>query len=246
MITFDANCFLGRWPAGGPTYALVDDLLSAMDRLGIDRSLVRHTLGWQHYPQDGNALLMEQLNGNERLVPCWAALPPITGELGPLDDWLAQLADQNVRAVCLYPQAYGYPLTEWQCGPLLEALAQRRYVLLLETSEVNWEQVHWLCGRYPALRVVLTATGYRVLRQLYALLDAHPNLYLDLSTLANFRGLEEIAARFGAERLLFGTGLPRYDGVGPRTALAYSPLDEAARAAIASGNLTRLLQEVTP
>ena len=246
MTFFDANCFLGRWSAGGPTYALADDLLAAMDRLGIQRALVRHTVGWQHYPRQGNDLLMQQIGGQPRLVPCWAALPASTGEMGPLDDWLAQLARHDVRAVCLYPQAYGFPLTEWQCGSLLGPLAERHYLLLLETPEVHWDQVHGLCGRYPGLRVALMSTGYRILRPLYALLDAHPNLHVDISNLANFRGLEELVAHFGPDRLLFGSGQPRFDGAGSMTALRYSTLDPATREAIACGNLERLLREVTP
>ena len=79
---------------------------------------------------------------------------------------------------------------------------------------------------------------------LYALLEAHPNLYVDTSILSNFMVLEEMAARFGADRLLFGTGAPRYEGAGSITALRYAALSEIERQAIAGGNLERLLGEV--
>lgn len=149
-----------------------------------------------------------------------------------------------MRAICLYPTTHGYPLAAWQCDALLAPLAERHYLLLLERAEAGWEQIAWLCSQYAGLRVLLLNCGYRVLRPLYALLDAYPNLYLDLSTIANFRGIEDLVARFGAERLLFGTGQPRNEGAGIVTALNYSALDEQQREAVEGGNLARLLQEV--
>ena len=67
---FDVNCFLGKWPEGGPTLDDSGALLAAMDRLGIARALVRHSLGWHDVPALGNSQLMAQLAGQERLLPC--------------------------------------------------------------------------------------------------------------------------------------------------------------------------------
>jgi|YNPNPStandDraft_1061719.scaffolds.fasta_scaffold50257_1 hypothetical protein len=245
MLTlFDVNCTLGSWMTGGPALANAAEVLAEMDRLGVAKALVRHTCGGYYHAPEGNAFLMEQLTGQGRLVPCWAGLPPVTGELGALQDWLSDLSAHDVRAVCLYPASNGYPLTVWQCDALLGPLAERSYLLLLELAETNWEALHTICGAYPRLKVVLLSTGYRVLRPLYALLEAHPNLYVDTSILSNFMVLEEMAARFGADRLLFGTGAPRYEGAGSITALRYAALSEIERQAIAGGNLERLLGEV--
>jgi hypothetical protein len=241
---FDVNCILGKWPEGGPTLDDRTALLAAMDRLGIGRALVRHTLGWHYHAPYGNELLAAELAGNERLVPCWAALPPGADEMGPPSAWLAALAASNVRAVCLYPAGQGYPLADWQCAALLGPLAEHRLLLLLELGEIGFPELHWLCAGYPTLRVVLLSTGYRVLRPLYALLEAHPNLYLDTSSLTNFGALEALCARFGADRLLFGTGQPRSDGAGMVAALHYAALEMAQIEAIGATNLEHLLGEV--
>ncbi len=244
MQRFDVSCFLGRWSEGGPTLATVSELLSAMDSLGIARALVRHSLGKEYFPPDANALLFEELAGQDRLAPCPVALPLSTGEMGPPEVWLAQWNACDVRATCLYPQTHGYPLAPWQCDSLLAPLAERRMPVLIELAQTSWDALHWLCGAYPALPVVLLNAGYRVLRPLYAQLDAHPNLFLDISTVANFRGIEDLCAHFGAERLLLGTGQPRTDGAGIVVALNYADLTEDKRQAIAAGNLERLLQGV--
>jgi hypothetical protein len=215
-----------------------------MDRLGIQRALVRHSLGWHDVPAAGNGVLAAQVAGQERLVPCWSALPLATGEMGTLQGFLGALAANQVRALCMYPATHGYPLAAWQCDALLGPLAERRYVLLLELTEVHWDELHWLCAAHRGLNVVLLNTYYRALRPLYALLEAHPNLYVDTSTLCNFRAIEDLSSRFGANRLLFGAGQPRNDGAGAVTMLNYAALDPRQLRAIAAGNLERLLGEV--
>jgi len=244
MRRFDVSCFVGRWSEGGPTLATADELLAAMDDLGIERALVRHSLGKEYLAPYANELLFSELEGQQRLLPCPAALPLSTGEMGTPEAWLANWATHDVRAACLYPQTHGYVLASWQCDSLLAPLAERRMPVLLELAQVHWDALHWLCGAYPSLPVILLNTGYRVLRPLYAQLHAHPNLFVDISTLANFWGLEDMCARFGCERLLFGTGQPRTDGAGILTALNYADLAEDKRQAIAAGNLERLLEGV--
>jgi len=235
---FDVNCMLGRWADGGPTYLDAVDLLAAMDRLGIARALVRHTLGAGYDPAEGNARLTVETAANARLVPCLAAAPDA------LRPESAAAAVAGARAVCLYPAAHTYPPEPWILGPHLGPLAERRVPVLIELSQCPWDSLERLCAAHPTLRVVLLAPGYRALRPLSALLDRHPHLYVELSNLVVFGGIEALAARFGVERLLFGTGQPRTDGAGIIAALSYSALDGAAVDAISAGNLDRLLAEV--
>ncbi|MBC7234476.1 MAG: amidohydrolase family protein [Chloroflexi bacterium] len=246
MTRFDVNCLLGPWPTGGPTLADAAQMRAAMARLGIERALVRHTAGIYYDATDGNKALMAALGAEdrERLLPCWTALPPLTGELGPLEGWLQALGEAQVRAVALYPAAHGYPLADWQLNALLEPLAARRMIVLLEIAQITWDGVHWLCGRYPDLRVVLLESGYRLLRPLLGLLQVHENLYLDISTMSNFYGIETLCAHIGPGRLLFGTGQPRTDGAGVVSALNYAELGAEEKRAIAWDNLERLLGEV--
>ena len=241
MIRFDANCILGRWSTGGPTFESAGELLALMDHLGVSRALVRHAMSIEHNALEGNELLMTQIAGQDRLEPCWMAVPPVTGEMGPLDDWIARVEQANVRAVALCPKSHGYPLTDWQCGDLLAALDEARMLLLLDVAEVTWDEIHTICTAHPALNVLLVNSGYRVLRPLYGLLATHPNVCLELGTISNFTGIEALAGRFGAERLVFGTGEPRIEGAAIVNALIYADLTSNQVEAICSGNLLRLL-----
>ena len=81
-------------------------------------------------------------------------------------------------------------------------------------------------------------------RRLFPLLEQYPNLYIETSYYVVHRGIELICRHFGAERLLFGTGLPQRAPGPAITALSYSQISDQERALIASGNLRRLLAEV--
>jgi predicted TIM-barrel fold metal-dependent hydrolase len=72
-------------------------------------------------------------------------------------------------------------------------------------------------------------------------LERRPNVYLDLSDLSTHEGLEWLCARFGPDRLVFGTGAPRRDAAEAVTRLLWSDLDDAAVARIGHQNLDALL-----
>ena len=244
MYLFDVNCAVGAWPTDRPLYETVGGLMSEMERLGIAQALVSHTLAQSYDPVQGNRLLIEALRGRERLHACWTLLPPSCNEMGTPDQVLAEMAVAGVRAVRLYPHTHSYALDDWQCGDLLAALSERRYVVLLDLAESNWSKVEHICRTCPDLSLVVTRTGYRQLRPLFALLARCANLYCDLSTFSTYLGVEEVLARFDSSRLLFGTGMPVSDPGGPIARIFYTDAPEADIDAMAHGNLERLLARV--
>jgi predicted TIM-barrel fold metal-dependent hydrolase len=257
MELFDACCALGPAPRLPLAQEDAPSLLAEMDRLGVARALVYHTLAAAHAPDDGNARLMEAIAGQPRLEPCWVLLPgegsARPGAEAPLCD---AMGGQGVRAVRIYPRDHGYPLAEWMAGPLLAALGDRSYLVSLDLDQVlfpsavydlnqsTWRDVVWLCQTYPGLSVLLTRVGYRSLRALLPLLRACPNLHLDTSYFATHLGVEEVAAQVGAGRLLFASGQPYVDGGGAIARLRYAELTDGQATQIASANLERLLDRV--
>jgi hypothetical protein len=244
MYLFDVNCAVGPWPTDRPLYETVDGLLTEMRRLGIARALVSHNLARSFDPPQGNQFLMDELAGHEELQPCWTLLPPSCGEMGTVDELLADMAVAGVRAVRLYPREHTYSLDDWQCGELLAALSHRHYVVLLALAESNFTEIERLCRTHPGLSLVVTGTGYRQLRPLFALLSRCPNLYCDLSNFSTYLGVEEVLDRYGSDRLLFGTGLPAADPGGPIARVFYTDAPEPDITAMAHGNAERLLARV--
>ena len=244
MHLYDVNCAVGPWPTARVPYETVDGLLGEMERLGIERALVSHTTARTFDPPQGNRRLMAEIEGYPQLEPCWILLPPSCGEMGTLDEMLAEMAEAGVRAVRLYPSEHTYSLEDWQCGAMWAALAARRYVVTIDLAQTDWMAVEQICRTNPELSVVVTWTGYRQLRPLFAVMARCPNLYCDLSNYSTYLGVEETLSRFGSGRLIFGTGLPAADPGGPIARLCYTDAPQADLEAMAYGNLERLLARV--
>jgi Amidohydrolase len=168
-----------------------------------------------------------------------------------------QLAENGVRAVRLCPRDQVYPLNDWMMGDLLSALAQRRFLVLLDVDQVvlptglfdvdpaGWDHIAWMAQAYPDLAFLLTRVGYRALRVLLPLMRRCPNLFLDLSYFATHQGVETLVAQLGAERLVFGTSQPLVDPAGSLARLAYADVTPRQREMLAHENLERLLARVS-
>ena len=218
MRYFDAACMIGRWPGEKFAFEDVQGLLGEMDRLGIERALVSHSIAWQNSPELGNRLLMQALAASpqaaRRLFPCWGVTPgPLLEAGGGVGAFSAAMSSQNVRAVRLYPRDHVFSLVDWMAGSLLQALDERRCLVLLDLDQVftqvgmydydanGLRYLRWMCASYPNLGVVLSRVGYRAYQDLIPLMEVCPNLHLDISYFATHQGVEDVVQRFGAERV---------------------------------------------
>ena len=243
MFFFDCNCSYGQARHPAFRYARTpQDLLEEMDFCGIDHALVYPSGCRDSSPMTWNPRVVEDLAGEPRLEPTWALLPYQTGEQLPPEQFLLAMKAQGVRALWAFPNEHNYRLDAVGCGELLELLTQRRVPLL---AKLNAVALGDLLREFPNLTAVAVNQGPHSLdRYLRPLLDTYPNLRLETSGLLVEGLIEEHRARYGPGRLLYGSAFPDNCAGGPLLRLAQAEIDEAARQAIAGGNLQRLLEEV--
>ncbi|WP_405998523.1 amidohydrolase family protein [Streptomyces sp. NBC_00829] len=228
MTVVDINRLLGPLPYDEVASRDAAGLLGELDRLRIDSAWVVHTHALYGDPRDGNASLTDADGGRLRPVPVL-----VPGPLGTTG------SDTPVVRLC--PGEHHWPLTGAHALALGDALARARTTVLLGWESATAAEIHRFADAVPALRIVLTGTGYRSLRDLAELMDAHEELSVDTSTLAGHLQVEWFAGRYGARRVLFGTGAPVTDDAGPRYQLDTLELSGADTALIAGGNALRLL-----
>jgi hypothetical protein len=241
---FDANCMLGRTIAPKPGFPLaVDELLAVMDDFEIAEALAYHAMSKEFHPADGNRLLLEEIARTGRLHPTWVVMPSETGEFPDEETLVDQMLSHNVRAARVFPHPdrHNFSLKPGASGRLLRSLQSRRVPLFVDQEQIDWETVGEVCDRFPQLPLVLTNVGYRLDRLLYPLLKRFDNLHVELSSYCGHRAIEELAGRFGAGRLLFGTGLPRFTPGSAIGMLSYARISEDDRRLIAGDNLRNLL-----
>jgi hypothetical protein len=249
----DCNVFIGRSNSGaldGSDGLTADALLAEMDRVGVAEALVYHIVAREYAPAVGNEMLTDAVRGRPRLHPAWIVLPPFTGELPPPDELVARMADEGVRAARMFPSTdsldHRFAVREWCVGPVLAALEQAGIPLLLDyglfrRGEPRWDDIVEVCEHHPDLPVVLVDVQGRNNRTLYALLDRFEQLFIQTGGLNVHRGIEDVCTRFGAERLVFGSGFPGASMGAARFDLDRALVSDAERAAIGAGNLRRLL-----
>lgn len=241
----------GRWgkPRFDSYFLTPERLVQEMDYIGIDQALTYHATARQYQTRQGNQLLMREIAPYPRLVACWVVQPHQTGEFDTPDELVRRMAEAHVRVVRFFPGITDQRIfiSPWTTGPLFEALAAARIPLLLDFNffrrdEPDWHTIAEILTAYPDLPLILVRIGSRSDRTLYPLLQRFSNVYLETSGYNAFRGIEAICRRFGAERLIFGTGMPFNAGGGAVAALTYAQIDDHEKQLIASGNLVRLLQ----
>jgi predicted TIM-barrel fold metal-dependent hydrolase len=244
LALFDVNCRLGRLPWGEIEGGSIDALLARMDRFGVARALVSHTLSWRHDPVVGNRCVVRDLgqqNHDGRLRACWVALPDSCAEISPPETFVRDAIGNGVGAVRVYPADHGFDLDGPDFAGYAEACAGAGLPLVVDLAETTWAALDAVARDHPDLAVIGCEVGYRVLRRAAGVLERRPNVYLDLSDLSTHEGLEWLCARFGPDRLVFGTGAPRRDAAEAVTRLLWSDLDDAAVARIGHQNLDALL-----
>ena len=243
---FDCNLRLGmptRPVPGEPTTP--KELLDELRRLSISAALVRHQAAVELTPAISNRQILDLLESVEGMLPTWSLLPQSTGETGQPDDTVDEMIRRGVRAVWLYPKTHGYTLRHWCAGSLLSALERRRVPVFILWSEVVLDELVEVLERHPDLHVTLCNISYRIDRLLYALFMRHAKLHVDLGPPnAQCGFIEEVVGRFGAHRLLFGSGFPDHE-LGPAVSyLMYAEVPDGDKESIGSVNLRRLLEEV--
>ncbi|MBM3189390.1 MAG: hypothetical protein FJZ90_11790 [Chloroflexi bacterium] len=249
---FDCNASIGAPSSGVYRPCMTaEELLAEMDWHGVDQALVYHALMREESPVVGNAVLCESIAGKERLVGAWAILPPQTGELPAGEAFFAAMAAHGVRALWAFPERHRYLLNRVTFGAFLDAVSERRIPLFLPRDSGGpwpsdtWELACRLLSEYPHLTLVMAAHGpWGEDRFFRPLLEQYPRFHLDISRYELDCGLRDLVARYGPERLLYGSNFPHHAMGGPRLMVARAEMDEGARRAIAGGNLRRLLAEV--
>jgi predicted TIM-barrel fold metal-dependent hydrolase len=221
-----------------------------MQRGGISRALVFHHHAATIDPLAGNRRLLEEISGLAQFSPAWVIAPGEPGEESGVFAQIDQMVVRDVRAARLLPHAHGFDLRLWNVGDLLDALTERNIPVWVDyginswtDNPTDWHGLAEVLGALPDLRIVLVRPDIRSPKRLFSLMERHLNLFIETSYYTVNQGLAELCRLFGAERILFGSGLPSRAAGPAITALMYQPLEERERRLIAGENLRRLLGE---
>jgi len=245
---FDANLCFGR-----PIQAVYQpaetaaDLQRVMAHNGITKGLVWHIAQREYAASEGNRLLAKAIAGRKNLFGCWAILPPQTDEV-ITPDFFRRMKTRRIFALRAFPTLHNYIINRVVFGKFLVEVTERRIPLMLSVEKASggWPAIYNLLAEFPNLTCIFCDIGiWNSDRFTWPLLENYPNVFLETSLLAlEDAGIEETVARYGAERLLFGSNFPERYPEAAMLALLHAAIPAAAKRKIASANLEGLIKRV--
>ena len=256
-MIIDANAWLGHWPFRQLRYNDVPGLLRLMDANGIDMAVVSsiHGIFYKNCHR-ANEELAAQVDGHRDRLVLFATLNP------NYPGWQRNLRlcreDLGMQGLRLFPTYHDYSLADASALELIEAAAELRMPVALPVRMVDIRQRHWMDTERTLTLPDLEVVVRRCLKATFIILnglgfewcsflgEAHPTgrrIVVDLSRMTAVlqNSLGDTIARFGADAVVFGTGMPfNY----PRPALLKLDLLEASdedKERIRHGNMAQIL-----
>jgi predicted TIM-barrel fold metal-dependent hydrolase len=227
----------------------LDHLREDLDLAGIAGALVCHAQGLLYDPMLSNRRLTRELaSWRETLIPCWTVHPALGGDMPEVAELERLLAGEDIRAVRLEPRVFGLPLDRDLWTGLLAMLRERQTLVVtgLEGWPPDWDALDQFLGLLEGLPVIYFDAHWSQWRRFAHLMNRHPHLHLEFATFQANRAIEYFAGTWGADRCLFGTGLPQKAPGAARGFLDWTLLPEDQASKIAGGNLRRLLRGAGP
>ena len=258
-MMIDVNTYLGHFAFRQLRYNTASGLLNLMDRKGIDKAVVSSASAITYRnPQPGNDEVNAEVKRHrDRLIPFAVVNPSYAGWQ---DDLRACHEDFKMRGVRLYPRWHNYGLSDQCCRDLVNAAMERGMVVSIPIRVEDNRQRHWLVDvpdvplgdivalvkACPKAQFILTSGAGFISSPLGKKENDLPgNYYIGICRLSAVLSNElgELLANLGAERLVFGTGMPFHY---PDPALLKLKVLEASKSEkekIRWQNAARLLRE---
>ena len=222
-----------------------DELISEMDRVGIEKAVVWHRAQYDHDATVGNKKLIESIKGHEsRLIPSWTVLPDITDREYAPNIFFDNMKKNGVRALRAYPEQDRYFLCDVTMGEQLALISEMKIPLYLSPM-FGFEMIYKVLSEFPELTVIMSNIGWwPSARLVWPLIQRYPNFYFETGDFSQLRGIEEVCEKFGSERMLYGSNFPTNAMSGSIYTLMQAKISDEDRENIAHRNMERLLSEV--
>ncbi len=247
---FDINCWLGDpLPSTslGKTPETANEFLDVMNYYRIEKAVVASALALNYNVVYGNKKLLEEIGKSDRLYAAAILLPEHTGELGNLSDYISILLENKVVMVRLFPKTHNFVTSEYCLGTLLKLLEERRIPLAFWHTQISWDELDRMCRAHSRLPIIIEGVGKKLLyhnRIFYSLLKKHKNLFLETHNITNYLGLDDIVEQLGAEKLIFGTCMPKNDPEAGLMPIVYGKFSLEEKLMMAKNNFLSLIKDI--
>ncbi len=223
-MIIDVNAYLGHFAFRRLRHNTAASLLALMDAKKIDKAVVSSAAAITYRnPQAGNEEVAEEIRSHRnRLIP-FAVINPFYA--GWQDDLKICHEEFGMTGLRLYPKWHNYSLSDPYCRELVNAATERGMVISIPLRVEDNRERSWLLNipDIPLDEIVELVKAHSKSR--FLLLNGQgytgsplgkknnglpANYAIELSRLSALLANEigQLIANLGADRLMFGTGMP--------------------------------------
>jgi uncharacterized protein len=241
IVLFDANGNFGKPATGKADFPTMSARLAHMGRLGISRSLVWNSEARVNHSLSCNRRLLDEIAhkhaAKDRIIPALAISGLIVYEHDGIATLKAQMQEGRTRAL-RFASVFDR-LTLRQCQPIISALRDLRPFIVMHHRDARPDDVREFAAMFPEIPLVITDAMWPQGIGVLDMMRQSPSVMLETSWWHTWEGIRLVVGEFGAERVIFGTGLRAHNGAAI-AALARADITAGQRELIAHGNLDRL------
>ncbi len=254
---FDSNCILGKIIKPTPmTPTTNDEILDELSRVGVTRVLASHAYALQGDITTGNNEILEMSRDRNNISPMWVIPQHSLLDIPDPETYVTDMLAKGVKAVRVEPTIYnGYFVEEWALGPLWRKLEEQRIPVFIGGSDIGKypdqprtgfspSNLYQISQTFPDLPLVIYKLNFSSIRVIVALMKQCENLYVENSYFTAHNGIEFLVEMVGANRVIFGSGMP-WSPPGPAAlSIAFASISKLDKELIAEKNLNSLLEKV--
>ncbi len=247
MEFFDCNAAYGSLASSEDLMPVptIDALQARMRRAGVAKAVVSRLEQSFGGSLTSNRLLADDIASTEDLFGTCAILPTHTHEMPTPEALLPLMKERRIVGWRLYPSKdrflpHPFVLRDWFAA----AVGHHVPVFVNTAHGTTLADLAAIMQEFPELTVVLTLdTDWPSDRFLRPFVAEYPNVYLDTSSMITDGGIESFVADYGPLRLLYGSGFPKSYFGANMLMIRHAAVPDADKAAIASGNMQRIIRE---
>jgi predicted TIM-barrel fold metal-dependent hydrolase len=251
----DVNVFLGAYPFRKVPGTTPDAILAAMDRAGIDETWVSHlpSLFWKD-PAEGNEWLYDLCVDQSRFEP----IPSVQPELKHWEEVVAEALQRGAPAIRCDPQFQGLEPAGSGMGNLVGACGDAGLPLMMAVRLEDLRQRHpndmaadlppsavrALARLHPRTRFIITHADRGFIEEVHfgSTPEEASRIWWDICWIWGppEDHLATLVRTVGAERFVFGSGMPLRIPENSVAKLDLTDLTQPQRAAIETDNAALL------
>lgn len=238
-LVIDANTVFGFYPKRKVEVSL-NELLRIMNLNRVDKALTVSLKGAFYSYEEGNEETLGACEAHENLIPL-ATVDP-RRFLGRRSD-VEKLVERGFKGFRLFRDIQGYPLDYSPIIELVEEMEGLGVPLLVPCNEYGCITILSKLTIEKDYPVIILGCTYSLLSELIVSARKNKNLYVETRLLTSLDALEVLVEKIGANRLIFGSGMPLEYFQASYMMVESAGISEEDKDLILGENILRIIKE---